>query len=90
MKLSINYNVTVYSTQERMYNYTISVFAENYIETLKEALSKNKIIELPLTNGRTILFNTKNIAMIEIEKTSEIEEWLTYKTLYHLCVMVIM
>lgn len=54
MKLSINYNVTVYSTQERMYNYTISVFAENYIETLKESLSKNKIIELPLTNGRTM------------------------------------
>jgi len=75
MKLSINYNVTVYSTQERMYNYTISVFAENYIETLKEALSKNKIIELPQSDGKTtILFNTKNIAMIEIIKTSENKE----------------
>ena len=75
MILSIDYNVTVYSTQERMYNYTISVFAENYIETLKEALSKNKIIELPQSDGKTtILFNTKNIAMIEIVKTSEIEE----------------
>lgn len=75
MKLSINYSVTVYSTQERMYNYTISVYEENYIETLKEALSKNKIIELPQSDGKTtILFNTKNIAMIEIVKTSENEE----------------
>lgn len=75
MKLSINYTVTVYSTQERMYNYTISVFAENYVETLKEALSKNKIIELPQSDGKTtILFNTKNIAMIEIMKTSENDE----------------
>ena len=75
MKLSINYNVTVYSTQERMYNYTISVYEENYIETLKEALLKNKIIELPQSDGKTtILFNTKNIAMIEIVKTSENEE----------------
>lgn len=74
MKLSINYSVTVYSTQERMYNYTISVYEENYIETLKEALSKNKIIELPQSDGKTtILFNTKNIAMIEIVKTSENE-----------------
>lgn len=73
MKLSINYNVTVYSAQESMYNYTISVYKENYIETLKEALSKNEIIELPLSNGRTILFNTKNIAMVEIVKTSENE-----------------
>lgn len=73
MKLSINYNVTVYSAQESMYYYTISVYKENYIETLKEALSKNEIIELPLSNGRTILFNTKNIAMVEIVKTSENE-----------------
>lgn len=75
MKLSINYSVTIYSTQERMYNYTISVYEENYIETLKEALLKNKIIELPQSDGKTtILFNTKNIAMIEIVKTSENEE----------------
>jgi hypothetical protein len=72
---SVNYSVTVYSTQERMYNYTISVYEENYIETLKEALSKNKIIELPQSDGKTtILLNTKNIAMIKIEKTSENEE----------------
>lgn len=71
MKLSINYTVIVYSSQQSMYYYTISVFKENYIETLKEALSKNEIIELPQPNGRTILFNTKNIAMIEIVKTSE-------------------
>lgn len=73
MKLSINYTVIVYSSQQSMYNYTISVFKENYIETLKEALSKNEIIELPQPNGRTILFNTKNIAMVEIVKTSENE-----------------
>lgn len=74
MKKSINYSVTVYSSQQSMYFYTISVFEENYIETLKEALSKNEIIELPQSNGKTILLNTKNIAMIEIEKTSENEE----------------
>ena len=75
MSKSINYSVTVYSTQERMYNYTISVFEENYAETLKEALSKNEIIELHQSDGKTtILFNTKNIAMIEIIKTSENEE----------------
>lgn len=75
MSKSINYSVTVYSTQERMYNYTISVFEENYIHTLKEALSKNKIIELPQSDGKTtILFNTKNVAMIKIVKESENEE----------------
>lgn len=75
MSKSINYSVTVYSTQRSMKYYTISVYEENYIETLKEALSKNEIIELPQSDGKTtILINTKNIAMIEIVKTSEIEE----------------
>jgi hypothetical protein len=56
--------------------YTISVYyEENYVETLKEALSKNEIIELPQSDGKTtILINTKNVAMIEIVKTSENEE----------------
>ena len=75
MGKSINYSVTVYSSQQSMNNYTISVYEENYIETLKDALSKNEIIELPQIDGKTtILFNTKNIAMIEIVKTSENEE----------------
>lgn len=72
---SINYSVTVYSTQRSMKYYTISVYEENYVETLKEALSKNEIIELPQSDGKTtILINTKNVAMIEIVKTSENEE----------------
>ena len=75
MSKSINYSVTVYSTQRSMKYYTISVYEENYVETLKEALSKNEIIELPQSDGKTtILINTKNIAMIEIVKTSENEE----------------
>ena len=72
---SINYSVTVYSTQRSMKYYTISVYEENYVETLKEALSKNEIIELPQSDGKTtILINTKNVAMIEIAKISEDEE----------------
>lgn len=75
MSKSINYSVTVYSTQRSMKYYTISVYEENYVETLKEALSKNEIIELPQSDGKTtILINTKNVAMIEIVKTSENEE----------------
>jgi len=75
MSKSVNYSVTVYSTQRSMKYYTISVYEENYVETLKEALSKNEIIELPQSDGKTtILINTKNVAMIEIVKTSENEE----------------
>lgn len=76
MSKSINYSVTVYSAQKSMNWYTISVCEEeDYIETLKEALSKNEIIELPQSDGKTtILFNTKNVAMVEIVKTSENEE----------------